>query len=170
MHTKVVNMATIGGNQPVNRLEIFIQLYIDRTCMILHRKRLVSALPPYTRSTSLPTTGYVTLSSILSSACSKKNLSLKEKTECCQLPQMSILFCPRSYSYLTRVNPRSLTHLLPSSTRHLRHVLPPPRPFHTSTRRSFKTIEEARSRTRSGVIAPPSPLLLLLLISILLHY
>lgn len=44
MHTKVVNMATIGGNQPVNRLEIFIQLYIDRTCMILHRKRL--ALPP----------------------------------------------------------------------------------------------------------------------------
>lgn len=102
--------------------------------------------------------GYLTLSSILSSAFSKEDLSLKEKTERCKFPQMSLLFCPRSFSHLTRVNPRSLAHLLPSSTRHLRHVLPPPRPFHTSARRSFKTIEEARSRTRSGVIAPLPPL------------
>lgn len=70
------------------------------------------------------------------------------------VPPMS-LFCPKSFSYLTRDTPRSLTHLLPSPARHLRHVFSP-RPFHNSARRSFKTIEEARSRTRSGVM-PPAP-------------
>ena len=73
------------------------------------------------------------------------------------IPQMS-LFCPKSFSYLARDTPRSLIHLLPTPTRHLRHVLPA-RPFHTSARRSFKTIEEARSRTRSGVmLLAPTPL------------
>lgn len=74
------------------------------------------------------------------------------------IPPMS-LFCPKSFSFLARDTSRSLTHLLPSPTPHLRHVLSP-RPFHNSARRSFKTIEEARSRTRSGVIpSAPTPLI-----------